>query len=60
MGSKRNGHVAVVLLGPRVLVMGGCDGSCLNTAELYDPQSQTWSAVPPMGSKRCRLTAVCY
>ena len=62
MGSKRSSLAAVVLPGPRVLVMGGHDGSSspLNTAELYDPQSQTWSAVPPMGSKRCRLTAVCY
>ena len=43
----------------RVLVMGGYDGSSdLNTAELYDPHSQTWSAVPPMGSKRCGPAAV--
>ena len=42
----------------RVLVMGGFDGSSyLNTAELYDPQSQTWSAVPPMGSKRAYLAS---
>ena len=60
MGSKRASHAAVVLPGPRVLVMGGHDGSSspLNTAELYDPQSQTWSAVPPMGSKRSGLAAV--
>ena len=40
--------------------MGGSDGSShLNIAELYDPQSQTWSAVAPMGSKREGLAAVC-
>ena len=45
----------------RVLVMGGHDGSSfLNTAELYDPQSQSWSAVAPMGSKRYGPAAVCY
>ena len=65
MGSKRQGHAAVVLPGPRVLVMGGFDGSSqLNTAELYDPQSQSWwkkswSAAPPMGSKRSFPAAVC-
>ena len=63
MGSKRWGPAAVVLPGPRVLVMGGSDGSWggeLNTAELYDPQSQSWSAVAPMGSKRSGPAAVCY
>ena len=45
----------------RVLVMVGEDeSSCLNTAELYDPQSQSWSAVAPMGSKRRCPAAVCY
>ena len=45
----------------RVLVMGGRDGSShLNTAELYDPQTKTWSAVAPMGSKRRNPAAVCY
>ena len=62
MGSKRYCPTAVVLPGPRVLVMGGHDGSSspLNTAELYDPQSQTWSAVPPMGSERGYPAAVCH
>ena len=60
MGSKRSGPAAAVLPGPRVLVMGGWDGSSsINTAELYDPQSQTWSAVAPMGSKRSGPAAVC-
>eukprot|EP01044_Picomonas_judraskeda_P041828 COSAG03_NODE_21241_length_307_cov_0.658654_1_plen_101_part_11 len=52
MGTKRFGAVGVVLPGPRVLVAGGFDGSSLNTAEVYDPQSNSWSSVAPMGTKR--------
>ena len=40
---------------------GNADGSSrLNTAELYDPQTKTWNAVPPMGSKRAFPAAVCW
>eukprot|EP01043_Picozoa_sp_COSAG02_P106339 COSAG02_NODE_42343_length_385_cov_0.947552_1_plen_100_part_01 len=37
----------------RVLVAGGSYGSSyLSTAEVYDPQSNSWSSVAPMGTKR--------
>ena len=39
--------------------MGGEDeSSFLNTAEVYNPQAQTWTALPPMSSKRWGHTAV--
>ena len=56
MHSKRQFTAAAALVGPdgqsRVYVMGGFDGSYLNTAEVYDPQANTWTAIPPMSSKR--------
>ena len=46
MGTKRSKAVGVVLPGPRVLVVGGYDGSSkLSTAEVYDPQSNSYTCM---------------
>eukprot|EP01045_Picozoa_sp_COSAG04_P014967 COSAG04_NODE_1154_length_8051_cov_26.213531_4_plen_531_part_00 len=42
----------------QIYVMGGVDGSYLNTVEVYNPQAQTWTALLPMSSKRYYHTAV--
>ena len=48
MGTPRSGHTAVRLLDGRVLVAGGYPGDepdlAVTSAELYDPESGTWSA----------------
>ena len=43
----------------QVLVVGGGEEpeKPLNTAEVYDPQSNSWSSVAPMGSKRAGAAA---
>jgi Kelch motif len=46
MGTPRSGHTAVRLLDGRVLVVGGANGDEDNdtSAEVYDPNSATWTA----------------
>ncbi len=45
MGTPRSGHTAVRLLDGRVLVVGGADDEKgATSAELYDPNTGTWSA----------------
>ena len=51
MSSARTGHTATLLNDGTVLIVGGAVNSggtlsALNTAEIYDPSSQTFSAVP--------------
>jgi len=51
MGTPRYGHTAVRLLDGRVLVAGGSGANNeadLTSAELYDPESGTWSATGNM------------
>src|SRR5579863_2924900 len=47
MTSTRQGHTATLLPNGQVLLTGGTDGSgtVLNTAELYDPVAQTFTAL---------------
>lgn len=47
MGTPRSGHTAVRLLDGRVLAVGGADES-ETSAELYDPDTGTWSATGSM------------
>ena len=66
--TARYGHTATLLSNGKVLVAGGNDGvNLLNSAELYDPASGTWSgpraALPPDATvtrRRCCLTARCW
>ena len=48
------GHTATRLLDGRVLVVGGGDrcGSVFNTAAVFDPTSDTWTAVANMATAR--------
>jgi hypothetical protein len=61
MLSPRAGHAAATLADGRVLVAGGtitfvdlttAITGVLNTAEIYDPNTDTWTAVPNIGGRR--------
>src|SRR6266567_1685026 len=60
MVAARSDHIAVRLLDGRILVAGGrSDGRTgLATAELYDPNSGTWSATGSMTAGRFAHTTV--
>lgn len=47
MKRARSGHAAILLQDGRVLVAGGtvADGTVTNSAEIYDPTSNTWTSV---------------
>jgi hypothetical protein len=47
MPDRRTEHAASLLHDGRVLVTGGC-WSCRETADLYDPATNTWTEQPPM------------
>jgi transcriptional regulator with XRE-family HTH domain len=63
--THRYGHVAVRLLDGTVLVAGGrtenhdqnVDFSITNSAELYDPNTNTWAPLPSMNFERADFTA---
>jgi hypothetical protein len=61
MRAARDYPAAVVLPDGKVLVAGGqsADGAhtALNTAELWDPTTQNWTALPPMAHKRSDAAA---
>lgn len=61
MPGPRAGHAAATLPNGRVLVVGGTTAftdlttaitAALNTASLYDPATDTWSAAPNIGGRR--------
>ena len=43
MNNARDLHTASVLTNGKVLVTGGWNSSILNSAELYDPSTGTWT-----------------
>jgi Kelch motif len=59
MNFARANHVAVALQDGRVLVAGGTDasGNASQTAELYDPGANSWSASGPLMVGRSGATA---
>ncbi len=63
MVSRRRGHTATLLPDGKVLVAGGddcCAGATLDTlasAELYDPDTATWTATGSMLTPRSGQTA---
>lgn len=59
MNVARSGHFAVVLSDGRVLVGGGnsSGGGATNSAEIYDPSSDTWTQTSPMTQGRADATA---
>jgi len=37
----------------RIVAIGGCDAwNCLNSMEIYDPESDVWAMGPPMTANR--------
>ena len=64
MNDARTGHVAVVLGGGEVLVIGGsvplgpADEAALAFCELYDPKADTWTATGSLTVTRARHQAV--
>ena len=53
MTMARFRHQAVLLPGGKVLVVGGTDGTNIqSTAEVYDPDARTWSLTGPMNTAR--------
>ena len=59
MSLARSNHVAVVLVDGRVLVAGGTDasGRASQSAELFDPAANSWSASGPLMVGRSGATA---
>ena len=50
--------MAAAVVGGLLYVLGGHDGSyVLSSCEVYDPSSNSWRAIAPMGSKRQFLAA---
>ena len=62
MAVPRQGHTATLLPNGKVLVVGGyggtgAAGSCLASAELYNPTTNTWSSAGDMATPREHHTA---
>ena len=57
MHNVRIGHAASVLPNGKVLIAGGCNGSVLKDAELYDPAAGTWTVTNNMNIARSLHTA---
>ncbi|CAF3399284.1 unnamed protein product, partial [Rotaria sp. Silwood2] len=58
MNNARSDHTASVLRNGKVLVTGGYDGiSYLNSVELYDPSTGTWTMTGYMNHSRAVHTA---
>jgi hypothetical protein len=57
----RDGAAAALLPDGKVLVAGGQSGpdadTALNTAELWDPATEKWTALPPMAHERSNAVA---
>ena len=63
MNNPRSKHIAVVLQDGRVLVAGGLTtgGSATNSAEIFDPASNSWTSVSlGMGEARSDPTAAVF
>jgi hypothetical protein len=60
LANARRAHTATVLTDGRVLVVGGelgADTDKLDSVELFDPASETWSALPALPEPRSNHTA---
>ena len=57
MNTNRMRHTATLLPDGKVLVAGGNNTTTLNTAEIYDPATETWSYTGPMITGRYYHTA---
>ncbi len=57
MTTARSAHTATLLTNGRVLVVGGHNGSYLDSAELYDPAMGTWTSASSLTTARENHTA---
>ncbi|AUX44200.1 uncharacterized protein SOCE26_056640 [Sorangium cellulosum] len=62
MATSRQAHTATLLVGAwpvggKVLVVGGRNGSYQSSAELYNPDNNTWSSTGSLGGTRAFHTA---
>ncbi|CAF1104535.1 unnamed protein product [Rotaria sordida] len=57
MNNGRWAHTASVLPNGEVLVTGGYNGTTLNSAELYNPSTGTWTVINIMNNPRSSHTA---
>ncbi|CAF1328352.1 unnamed protein product, partial [Rotaria magnacalcarata] len=57
MNFGRDPHTASVLANGKVLVAGGIGSAYLNSAELYDPSTGTWTSTGSMHFGRYGHTA---
>ena len=59
MSTARANHTSTLLPDGRVLVAGGVDatGAALASAEIYDPDANSWSAALPLHVARAGHTA---
>ncbi|WP_437840601.1 Kelch repeat-containing protein [Sorangium sp. So ce1153] len=57
MSTARRAHTATELANGQVLVAGGFGSSTLNSAELYDPSTNSWAPAGTMTSTRMYHTA---
>jgi len=55
--TARDFHSATLLPSGKVLIAGGFNGSYLNSAELYDPASNTWTTAGALSNTRYEHTA---
>lgn len=61
LNEDRSSHSAALISGGRVLIVGGTQttepgfGACLSSAELFDPESETFSTTGGMATGRCDL-----
>lgn len=54
--SRSRSAAGVVSYEGAIVALGGHDGlSIFDSAEQFDPHTQTWQPMPSMKSKRCRL-----
>lgn len=60
MGEARSAHTATLLENGKVLLAGGMprEGSYLDTAELYDPQTKSFTPTGKMNAKRVNPVAI--
>src|SRR5439155_3240093 len=54
LNTARAGHTATLLPSGKVLVAGGGNNGFLNSAELYDPATETWSVTGSLNLARLR------
>uniref|UniRef100_A0A8C5DEH3 Kelch like family member 10 n=1 Tax=Gouania willdenowi TaxID=441366 RepID=A0A8C5DEH3_GOUWI len=53
-------YASCTTLNNKIYICGGCSNRVLNTAEYYNPDTNQWTLITPMGTHRCGLGVVAY